>query len=537
MHANSTDDGAEPDLEQGGACCRELRHGIQGRDFRSIVKSDAFDMSMTAIIILNMVFVLIETDARADGNPASWIKRTAYAFLAVFVTELAARMFVDRLAFFWSKLNIMDLCIISVDVASQIVNDVWGNQPQMSVLNVFRICRLLRVIRALSAFRELWLMLHGLVSAFKAMFWACVLILVVLFVFSVIGVEVIRPYNEELTDAGAHADCDLCAEAFSSVQQSFVTMFLMVFVGEMWSDVAHPIIKRQPMMGFVFMAAFCIIHLGVLNLILTVIVDGAEQARADTLEEQVMKKKAECNIARDKLLQLCARMDEDGSGELALEELEAGYKANAEFASILHLMDVGIDDLEMVFSILDEDRSGTVTFAEFVDQLHKMKTQESHTLLVFIKHYVNEIREKVTEQLGLVRHDLMTKMGDHEERVSELLALAKDPNVKQRVAMAARSFSNVCRSPARSEAPRIALSGQRQQLPKGRDLQPLGDECVWSPKSTCASSQAGLGFPNMDAADQAQLSMSLMAEDALLGDRVAAGIKRCSSNSQILTQV
>merc|ERR1740138_1029168 len=136
------------------------------------------------------------------------------------------------------------------------------------------------------------------------MFWACILILIVLLIFSVVGVEVIRPYNEELAAAGAYSDCDQCVDAFSSVKQSFFTMFLMVFIGDLWSDVAYPIVKRQPLIGFVFMAAFCIVHLGVLNLILTVIVDGAAQARSDTLEEQVMKKKAECNIARDKLLQL-----------------------------------------------------------------------------------------------------------------------------------------------------------------------------------------------------------------------------------------
>merc|ERR1712070_533245 len=104
-------------------------------------------------------------------------------------------------------------------------------------------------------------------------------------------------------------------------------------------------------------------------------------------------------------------------------------------------MDVDIDDLELVFSILDEDQSGTVTSAEFVDQLHKMKTQESHTLLVFIKHYVNEIREKVTDQLALIEDDILTKMDDHEQRVSELLAIAKDPKIKKQMSLVPRGLS------------------------------------------------------------------------------------------------
>lgn len=228
------------------------------------------------------------------------------------------------------------------------------------------------------------------------------------------------------------------------------------------------------------MTAFCIVQLGLLNLILTVIFDGAAQARADDLDEQVEKKKQDCNVAREKLLQLCADMDNDDSGELGLEELAAGYQDNAEFASTLNLMDVGADDLEMVFEILDEDKSGTVTFSECVDQLHKMKTQESHTLLIFIKHHVNEIREKVTQQLSLVRDDLMIKMEDHEQRVAELLAIAKDPNAQQVV----RRGQSQCQSrPMQQRSPSFyaaleKLGSRRLHPDRVRCVALLGDDSL-----------------------------------------------------------
>lgn len=286
-------------------------------------------------------------------------------------------------------------------------------------------------------------------------------------------------------------------------------MFLMVFIGELWSDVAYPIVRQQPLIGIVFMTAFCIVQLGLLNLILTVIVDGAAQARADDLDEQVEKKKQDCNVAREKLLQLCADMDNDDSGELGLEELAAGYQDNAEFASTLNLMDVGADDLEMVFEILDEDKSGTVTFTEFVDQLHKMKTQESHTLLIFIKHHVNEIREKVTQQLSLVRDDLMIKMEDHEQRVAELLAIAKDPNAQQVV----RRGQSQCQSrpgPTQQRSPSFhaaveKLGSRRLHPDRVRCVAPLGDDSLSHPASrrddslSHADSRHDLKSPNAEA--------------------------------------
>jgi len=476
-----------------------------------IVNNERFDLGMTGVILINMIFVVVETDARAVASGLSdevWIQPMAYIFLSVFILELAARIFVTRMSYFESKLNIMDFCIVSLDIVSQVVNDVWQTQPQLSVLNAFRVCRLLRVIRALSAFRELWLMLNGFASALKAMFWACTLILIVLLIFSVVGVELIRPYNDELIAAGQYDDCEQCVLAFSSVKESFFTMFLMVFIGELWSDLAYPIVRQQPLIGIVFMTAFCIVQLGLLNLILTVIVDGAAQARADDLDEQVEKKKQDCNVAREKLLQLCADMDNDESGELGLDELAAGYQDNVEFASTLNLMDVGADDLEMVFEILDEDKSGTVTFTEFVDQLHKMKTQESHTLLIFIKHHVNEIREKVTQQLSLVRDDLMTKMEDHEQRVAELLAIAKDPNAQQVV----RRGQSQCQSrpgpqqqqqQQRSPSFHAALEklGSRKLHPdRVRCVAPLGDVSL-----SHADSRLDLKSPNAEATSSVAL--------------------------------
>ena len=48
----------------------------------------------------------------------------------------------------------------------------------------------------------------------------------------------------------------------------------------------------------------------------------------------------------------------------------------------LRLMDIERDDLRTVFVILDSDKSGSVTYDEFCDSLHKMKTEEACPLAV-----------------------------------------------------------------------------------------------------------------------------------------------------------
>ena len=41
--------------------------------------------------------------------------------------------------------------------------------------------------------------------------------------------------------------------------------------------------------------------------------------------------------------------------------------------------------MNVVWAMLDSDGSGEVSYDEFVEQLYKMKNDDSHTLLVFIK--------------------------------------------------------------------------------------------------------------------------------------------------------
>merc|ERR1719145_265162 len=101
-------------------------------------------------------------------------------------------------------------------------------------------------------------------------------------------------------------------------------------------------------------------------------------------------------------------MDSDKSGHLNYDELHEGFENNAEFKDMMKVMDIKQQDMEVVFKILDEDASGDVNYGEFIENLHKMKSHDGHTLLVFIKYYVTEIREKVQEQLRVLKGEIFS---------------------------------------------------------------------------------------------------------------------------------
>eukprot|EP00415_Alexandrium_ostenfeldii_P004719 UN4719 len=87
----------------------------------------------------------------------------------------------------------------------------------------------------------------------------------------------------------------------------------------------------------------------------------------------------------------------------------------SEFQEQLLAMDIQADDMAIVFSILDADSSGTVSHEEFITELFKMKSHDSHTLLMFIKHHVTQIREQMRKD-SQTRKEMRSQLHNlHEE--------------------------------------------------------------------------------------------------------------------------
>eukprot|EP00425_Heterocapsa_triquetra_P002035 CAMPEP_0195056192 /NCGR_PEP_ID=MMETSP0448-20130528/4693_1 /TAXON_ID=66468 /ORGANISM="Heterocapsa triquestra, Strain CCMP 448" /LENGTH=483 /DNA_ID=CAMNT_0040085991 /DNA_START=10 /DNA_END=1459 /DNA_ORIENTATION=- len=409
---------------QGVSVARKLRKRQQGK-VEQIVRSGMFDAIMVTIIMLNLCLVVLEAEQSAEDNVADWVPIANYLFLTIFVAEIVARVCVEGSRYFKHIGNWIDIFVVFTDVLCNLLQHFIGDTPSVSVLRVLRVVRLVRVIRTAPGFRELWLMLHGMGAAIKAMLWACVLMFIIHVIWSVISVEVLRPLAQDMED------CPVCATAFENVDSSMLTWFMLIFAGELWGEFAVPLMKKEPGTIIIFMSGFVVINLGLTNLILSVIVDKATEARFEDQRQLLQLKKDQAMKAKEALNKICQEMDADNSGWLTLKEIQQGYMCNAAFHNTIAVMDIGFDDLKTVFEILDEDKSGSVSYDEFCDQLHKMKTEEAQTMLTFIKHYVMDVATKVDETMELMHepafaHTRELHKGPRRKRMSTSTYLAAD---------------------------------------------------------------------------------------------------------------
>ena len=259
----------------------------------------------------------------------------------------------------------------------------------ISVLRALRLVRIVRLIRMLKRVRPLK-ELHKLVvmmsTCFRALLWSFLLCFFVMTGWAMLMVEIVNPLVKELNQKhGIFSDCDDCMRATSSIMDANLLLFKTVIAGDSWGQIAVPVIQHYPATGLIFVGSLLTLVFGVLNLIVAVVVDQFADARQNDVENLAEEMEEDIESDKKALAKLFARIDEDGSGQLTLEELIEGARKDAAFHSRLRVMDIDENDLQQLFYMIDRDRSGTIEVAEFIGPLSRW-ARDSKTAPRFIKY-------------------------------------------------------------------------------------------------------------------------------------------------------
>merc|ERR1719478_1644529 len=76
----------------------------------------------------------------------------------------------------------------------QLSGSGFGSLPGSQVLILLRFLRLLRLMRLIkivAIFKELWLLVQGIIAAMKTLAWTWTLLLIVIYLFAVFGTRII----------------------------------------------------------------------------------------------------------------------------------------------------------------------------------------------------------------------------------------------------------------------------------------------------------------------------------------------------------
>jgi voltage-gated sodium channel len=373
--------------------------GVQIRKYKNIeVDEDAqpavhwIDATRTnvgigVLIVFNAITIGLETDwgSREGGiSNRPWWYAMELFFCLAFSFELIVRMKVHKLRFFCDAWNLFDFVLVAFAVMETLILAPLGAESNFKIfgtLRVVRMFRLVRLIRLLKMFKELWLVVNGLMESLKTLGWVSILLLLFLYIMAIFTTMQIGQQHGLYDDYRRTSGGWDHEEYFGDVPRSMYTLF-QVLTLENWADgIARHVMSKQPEMVFFFVIFLMFTSFGIMNLVVGVIVENTLSASRNNEEKIKKMQEKERTRVLQHLRDIFLIADEDGSGTLTLEEFEQALK-KPDIENRLKLIELETKNAMELFYILDHDGSKELSVDEFIGGCVRLKgTAKSKDLL------------------------------------------------------------------------------------------------------------------------------------------------------------
>jgi voltage-gated sodium channel len=211
--------------------------------------------SLIALILVNAVILGLETSPQLMAVWGSWLSAADRAILAVFVVEIALRLYVNRLAYFRDPWNVFDFTVVAIALV-----------PASGPLAVLRALRILRVLRLITLVPSMKRVVSGLLSALPGLTSVMGIICIIFYVAAVIATKLFAADFPAL---------------FGDLGKTAFTLF-QVMTLEGWAmEVVRPVMAVYPLSWIFFLVFILASTFTLLNLFIAVIVNAIHQEGAE----------------------------------------------------------------------------------------------------------------------------------------------------------------------------------------------------------------------------------------------------------------
>jgi len=367
-----------------------------------ITESRWFNTLMTAFVALNAIYLGIETDyAGPDGSQDQVWFVIEVLFSCVFCGEILLRLYSGRTRFFRDRWNLFDFVLVAVTcidtfVLGIIMRTKEGAVELMGGVRMLRLARVARIIRILRFTRNLWLLVAGIFGAMRALLWAWVLLVMIVFVFGILMTRYVGKPNDQLEET--------MAEWFGTVPKSMFTLFQILTL-EGWPIIARRMMNINPW-GLLLIIVFMMsTTFSVMNVIVGVIVECTLDQSTRNRVDNLKMKETELRDAERKILDVFHLADVDKDGLISRDDFLHAIK-NKEVMK--YLRDIGIDErqAENIFDIIDFDDIGSIAKDEFLSGLTSARGNAHGKDILAVQSSVwkrqHNIHREITQVVDLV---------------------------------------------------------------------------------------------------------------------------------------
>mmetsp|Transcript_77831 Transcript_77831/g.241175 ORF Transcript_77831/g.241175 Transcript_77831/m.241175 type:complete len:628 (-) Transcript_77831:2-1885(-) len=374
-----------------------------------LVNHPLFDSLCAVMILFNSMLVGISAEQGTEAEQEeTWIVVSGYFCSLFFLTELIFRMATQGRAYFNKenrRWNIFDMLLVLSSIMDFLLNDILSAgsstgavaKSSGSILKILKMFRIVRVFRVFRFFRELSLLALLIVDSLCSLLWALLLLIMVIYVFAVWFTLQATDYLQQHSRDSEPMASEVHRQ-FGSLWRTVYSLVQAMLGGVSWGVVSDALMAVDLFSAGLFFFYITFVVLAVLNIITGVFVDNAfETARMH--REFLVQKEMEL---REKYIaslhRLFEQMDLDGSGSITLEEVHHSLEADARVHSYFQALGLDPEDLERLFTLLDEDMSGELELSEFLSGCLRLKGQarsiDVHALIMLLKKLDADSQER-----------------------------------------------------------------------------------------------------------------------------------------------
>jgi voltage-gated sodium channel len=415
-----------PEIVDDGSRMGRWRHRVD-----KLLSRQKFDAGVGVIIVINSLCMGIETSYELENRDLTVFQVLEHFFLFVYVAELALRFFAHGCGCLRSPWVAFDFILVFMGVVSNYIvgpiienfaagNDsVKDSMAGLLVLRMLRLFRLARAVRLLVQFKTLWMLIRGLMGSAGTIAYTFGLILLILYIFSCMAMELITKKMRDSEDEVIQA---LVTNSFPNIPIAMLTLLQFVSMDSI-ASIYHPLIVEDPVLLVFFLPFILVVSISLMNLVTAVIVEGAiEQGKQDR-EAQSRYKAARLKHLIPALKKLFKELDADGDETLTLKEIQnAPESVRQEFGDFMQA-----DSLEELFEMVDVDDSGEVDIEEFCDGIAKVVNSDTAPETIRILKQLSVARKEMSDlrsSVSVLEQDMKKVCEQNEDILKHLKNLA-----------------------------------------------------------------------------------------------------------------
>uniref|UniRef100_A0A0G4H9N8 Calcium-channel protein CCH1 n=1 Tax=Chromera velia CCMP2878 TaxID=1169474 RepID=A0A0G4H9N8_9ALVE len=243
----------------------------------TVTESKTFVFVITLCIIANTIILCLDSYPPISPDADEVFNLLNIIFTGIFSIEVALKLFAVGFRLFCKDgMNVFDALIVAISVAEIGVEYGTGGSSGFQGASAFRTFRLLRVLKLARNWMSLRILLEVISLAVAAMGEFCLLLLIFLYIFALIGMQM---FAYRVRDD----DGNFPRMNFNTFLNSFITVYAVV-VGDDWPAISIETSRDvSPAAMLYFVALILIGNVILLNLFLAILLGSFADARTQIM--------------------------------------------------------------------------------------------------------------------------------------------------------------------------------------------------------------------------------------------------------------